>query len=413
MTKPHLWITLGLLWGLSSAQAENWPAWRGPYGNGIAASGQNPPTSWSDDKNVIWKAKVPGRGHSSPTIIGDSVILTTADEENQTQSVVCFDRNTGEEKWNTVVHRVLELPKIHKKNTHASPTAATDGSSIFVVFYNDGMIYLTSLGMDGKKRWQKQAGSFRPRYQFGYAASPLVHGDKVIVASEFAEGGFLAAFSVENGLGVWRSPRDQATSYSSPVVATVADQEQLLMSGAEKITSYDPITGQVVWQVDGGTSATAGTMVWTATQVYASGGFPTKETIAVLADGSRRVAWKNKEKCYEQSLLAHDGHVYGLNDGGIAMCWRATDGREMWKERVGGPVSASPVLANDLIFATNERGQTFVIRASPAKFELVATNQLGDEAFATPSICDSRIYHRVAKYEGETRQEWLYCLGKP
>ncbi|MEM1295303.1 MAG: PQQ-binding-like beta-propeller repeat protein [Verrucomicrobiota bacterium] len=412
MKDLRFWFALALWITLLPLKSADWPAWRGPNGNGVADSDQDPPTSWSAEEHVIWKVKVPGRGHSSPILVGNQVILTTADEKTQAQSVLSFDRDTGELGWETMVHRVPELPKIHKKNTHASPTAASNGSSVFVVFFNDGILHLTSLNLKGEKQWQKQAGSFRPRYHFGYAASPLLYGDSVIVSAEFADGGYLAAFSSETGLGIWRTPRDKATSYSSPIVGNVAGRDQLLISGGEKISSYDPANGQLVWQVDGGTSATAGTMIWTPTQVYASGGFPTKETIAVVADGSRRIAWKNQEKCYEQSLLAYDGHLYAINDGGIAMCWKASDGRELWKERLGGPVSASPVLVGDRIYATNERGQTFVFRASPTKFELLATNQLGDESFATPAVCDSRVYHRVATYEGENRQEWLYCLGR-
>ena len=394
-------------------KANDWPGWRGPLGNGIVEHPDGElALSWDEDENVVWKASIPGRGHSSPIIVGDQVILTTADEDKNTQSVIAFDRDDGKLLWNTVVHKVLELPMIHKKNTHASSTAASDGQRIFVTFFNDGMIHLSALGLDGEKQWQKQAGRFKPRYKFGYAASPLVYDELVIVASEFAEDGFLSAFQAETGTGVWKAPRNEATSYSSPVVGEVAGREQLLMSGAERISSYDPKSGELLWQTPGGTSATAGTMVWTATQVYASGGFPTKETIAIVADGSKRVAWKNKEKCYEQSLLAYDGHVYGLNDGGIAMCWRATDGREMWKERLGGPVSASPVLAGNHIFATNERGQTFVFEATPGAFQLVSTNQLGEEAFASPVVSQGRMYLRVATYEGELRKEWLYCVGK-
>lgn len=392
-------------------QANDWPVWRGPNGNGVAADGESPPTLWGENENVIWKSQVPGRGHSSPIVVGDLIVLTTADEEANTQSVVAFDRKTGAQRWGTEMHRVLELPPIHKKNTHASPTVASDGERIFAVFFNNGMIHLSAVNFEGVKLWQKQVGAFRPRYQFGYAASPLLHKGNVIVASEFSDAGFLGAFDRETGLGVWRISRDQATSYSSPIVGFVDGREQLLMSGAETITSYDPETGDLLWQADGGTSATCGTMVWTPNQVYASGGFPTKETIAIVADGSERVAWKNEEKCYEQSLLAYDGYIYALNDGGIAICWRATDGKEMWKERLGGPVSASPILAGEHIFASNERGQTFVIRANPKSFELVATNQLGDESFATPAFCGNRIYLRVATYQGENRQEWLVCVG--
>ncbi len=413
MTAARISLTLCLtaVFCAPTLRAGDWPVWRGPNGNGIAEDGQDLPTNWSETENVVWKSPVPGRGHSSPIVVGGRVILTTADEAAHTQSAVCFHRETGEQLWMTEVHRVPDLPRIHRKNTHASPTAAWDGERLFALFFNTGMIHLTSLSIDGQKLWQKQAGSFRPRYKFGYAASPLIHGQHVIVASEFADAGFLAAFERDSGLGIWRAPRNQTTSYSSPIVGNVAGREQLLMSGAEKISSYDPLTGKLLWETKGGTSATSGTMVWTATQVYASGGYPDKVTIAVMADGSGKIAWKNQEMCYEQSLLAHNGYVYALNDGGIALCWRAKDGREMWKERLGGPVSASPILAGEHIFASNEQGQTFVFRASPSDFTLVATNQLGDEAFATPAICGDRIFLRVATYKGESRQEWLYCVG--
>ncbi|MFT5469938.1 MAG: outer membrane protein assembly factor BamB, partial [Verrucomicrobiales bacterium] len=134
-----------------------------------------------------------------------------------------------------------------------------------------------------------------------------------------------------------------------------------------------------------------------------------KGTIAVNAK-SGTVAWKNQDKSYEQSLLAHDGFVYALNDAGIAICWRASDGEEMWKERLGGPVSASPLLIGDTIYTSNERGQHFVFKANPQRFEAVAKNQLGDESFATPAISGDRLFVRAAKSQSGKRQETIYCF---
>jgi outer membrane protein assembly factor BamB len=153
-------------------------------------------------------------------------------------------------------------------------------------------------------------------------------------------------------------------------------------------------------------------MVWDGDLAYASGGYPERETLAVRTDGSGEIVWRNREKCYEQSILAHDGYVYAMNDSGIALCWNARTGEEMWKTRLGGPISASPILAAGHVYCSNEKGTTFVFRADPQRFELVAENQLGEEAFATPTICDNCIFLRVASGTGETRQEMLYCLAK-
>jgi hypothetical protein len=153
--------------------------------------------------------------------------------------------------------------------------------------------------------------------------------------------------------------------------------------------------------------------VWDGDLVFASGGYPKAETVAVKADGSGRVAWRNGTKCYEQSMLAWEGHVYAVSDAGVAFCWSAADGTERWSARVSGKPSASPVLAAGNIYVSDERGLTTVFRADPKEFKEVAKNRLGDQAYATPSFCGNRIYARVAKGSGPRRQEYLYCIGKP
>lgn len=405
-------LSLGLLLTLTSTWASDWAAWRGPNANGIAAAGQDTPTQWDETTNIVWKAEVPGRGHSSPVVVGDRIFLTTADDEAKTQSVLAYDRASGEKLWQTQVYQGVFPGQIHKKNTHASPTVASDGERVFAVFNNDG-VFLAVLDVEGNPLWSKKVGGYQPRYPFGYAPSPLLYGDTVIVSSEFEPDGFIAAYDKVSGEEVWRTPRNTATSYSSPIVATIDGKDQLLLSGANKVSSYDPKTGSLLWAANGGPSATCGTVVWLDGLAFASGGYPEKETVAVHTDGSAKVAWTNSEKSYEQSMLAANGHLYTVTDAGIAICWRASDGKEMWKERLpGGPISASPVMVNDRIYATNEAGTTFIFKSDPAQFELVATNKLGDEAFATPAYVDNRIYKRVSHQTSGGLQEMLYCIGE-
>jgi outer membrane protein assembly factor BamB len=231
------------------------------------------------------------------------------------------------------------------------------------------------------------------------------------VAAEYDGQSYLAALDRRTGEPVWRTPRPFNITFSTPVVAHVAGRDQLLLSGANKVVSYDPKTGAELWSTPGTTLATCGTMVWDDDVVIASGGYPKAQTLAIRADGSGKVLWKNNQKCYEQSLLAHAGYVYALTDGGTIYCWRLGDGQEMWKQRLQGPVSASPVLAGGHIYWANELGVMYVIRPNPEQFELVAENQLGQHAFASPAISGPQIFLRVGSETDGKLQETLYCLG--
>ena len=388
----------------------DWLTWRGPNANGIAVNGQSVPVNWSETDNVVWKTSVPGRGHSSPTVVGDRIVLTTAD--GQSQSVVCFDRGNGKKLWQTTIHQGGLPPQIHTKNTHASPTVACNGELLFASFNNSNSVSLTALNLDGEQVWQKNAGPYQPnKYKFGYAPSPLLYDSLVIVASEYDGKSFLVAYQQETGTEAWRIPRPKLISFSSPIVGHVAGRDQLLISGCNAVSSYDPKTGRQLWTTKATTQATCGTMVWEDDLVFASGGYPDKETVAVKADGSGIVVWRNREKCYEQSMLVTGGYLYAVNDNGIAFCWRAKDGREMWKQRLGGAVSSSPTLVGDTIYCANEAGTMFVFKANPQKYEAVARNQLGTETFASPAICGDQIFIRAATGSGAARKETLYCIA--
>ncbi|MBC8351775.1 MAG: PQQ-binding-like beta-propeller repeat protein [Planctomycetes bacterium] len=396
---------------MKPAIASDWATWRGPNLNGIAAAEQTPPTTWSKSQNVVWQSPVPGRGHSSPTIIGNRIFLTTADEQSQTQGVIAFDRATGKQLWTTPISKG-GFPETHRKNTHATPTVASDGERLFVSFHHHSSIQVSALSLDGKGLWQKTIGKYDPRqYKYGYAPSPMLYKSLVLIAADYEGGGWLAALDAQSGTTRWQVARSRKLSFSSPVVAKVGGRDRLLLSGTEQVASYDPNNGQQLWATPATTMATCGTMVWDGDLVFASGGYPKSETVCLRADNGRLV-WRNDQKCYEQSMLAVDGYVYAVTDRGIAYCWRGTDGQEMWSSRLeGGAVSSSPILANGNIYLANERGTMYVFKAQPSRFALVARNQLGQESFATPTICDNRIYMRVASDLGGRRQETLYCIG--
>ena len=416
----HLQVLLFVIFGFLSATdlsaampdpQQDWASWRGPNANAVAAEGQTPPTQFGARKNLVWKVKVPGRGHSSPTIVGDQIFLATADERRQIQGVICFDRKTGKQLWITPVHKGGFPSQIHPKNTYASESVACNGEAIFTAFYNGGQVKLSSLSMKGKPLWSKSSGRFNPqKYKYGHAASPLLYGNMGIVAGESENGSFIAAFTQSDGKEVWRINRRADISFSSPIVGNVAGKDQLLISGLFEVSSYDPKSGRKNWSVPGTTQATCGTMVWDGDLVFASGGYPKAQTIAVNAR-TGQVVWQNNQKCYEQSMLAHDGYIYAYTDAGVAICWRGSDGKEMWKTRLGGKVSSSPTLANGNIYAGNEAGQVFVFKATPDSFQPVSRTKFGDELFASPTFVDNKIYYRVAAHEGQ-RQEYLYCFGE-
>ena len=202
----------------------DWPWWRGPSRKGIA-TGAAAPVTFSDKEGYLWKAPVPGRGHSSPIVVGDRVFLATADEAREIQSVVAFNRSNGELLWNEPISQGGFPAKNHPKNTEATPTIACDGERLFASFFHHQAIHVAALDLDGKIIWKKSAGAFIPkRYEYGYAPSPLVYRGTVIISAEYDDESFLVALQRETGREVWRTPRPPNPSYSSPVVAHVSRQ---------------------------------------------------------------------------------------------------------------------------------------------------------------------------------------------
>ncbi len=320
-------------------ESADWTAWRGGSNNGIAGD-QSVASGWNNETNIRWRTEIPGRGHSSPIVVGDAVYLATADDAKQQQSVMSFDRETGAPNWTRVVHEGGFPPakQVHQKATNANGTVACDGKRLYISFLNDGAITATALDLAGNLVWQNEIGKFVSK--FGYAPSPILYKSLVIFAADNRGGGYLTALDAESGQVAWRIKRGTVDTYSSPVVATVGGREQLLISGCDAVTSYDPATGEQNWRTECIAPATCGTIVTTDDRILASGGYPERETICLSADGNR--IWSNEVKVYEPSMLVVDDRLLAVTDDGIAYCWSIEDGQQYWRKRLGGNFSALP-----------------------------------------------------------------------
>jgi len=393
-----------------TVSATDWPWWRGPNRNGIAAADQSPPQSWSEDENVLWSSPLPGRGHGSATVVGDQVFIATADEEREIQSVICFDRHTGDQRWKTDVHTGGFTKEGNKKSTQASSTVACDGKRLFINFLNGGALHTTALNRDGKQLWQKKISDYVVHQ--GYGSSPALYQSLVVVSADNKGGGAIAGLERATGKIVWKNNRPAVPNYASPIILKVAGREQLLFIGCDLVSSFEPLSGKTNWEVAGSTTECVTSTVTDGQLIFTSGGYPKNHISAVRADGSGEIVWENKTRMYVPSMMVHKGHLYGVADNGVAMCWKCDTGKDVWKQRLGGTFFSSPIMVGEHIYATSDGGQTFIFKATQAGFQEVAKNELGDEVYATPTICGSRIYMRVAFHTDDGRKERLYCLGR-
>jgi len=388
----------------------DWPWWRGPALDGHAAP-QSPPIAWSETENVAWKADVPGRGHGTPSVWDSRIFVPTADEAAETKRLLCYDRATGEQLWDTTLHSGGFM-HMHKKNSQASATPACDGQRVYMPYMvehnGEEGIWVTATDLDGNIVWQTNAGPFTT--QHGYGSSPLLYKSLVIVAGDNAETGFLTALDRETGEIRWRTERERQFNWATPVVAETSGRTQLLIHGAFLVTSYDPDTGRELWRADGLAQACANTVVFDDSMVYASGGWPEKVLMAIRTDGSgdvsdTHVAWQTEKSiAYVPSMLLDQGRLYAVSDQGIATCYEAASGKVLWQKRLGGNFSASPVLVGNAIYVPDEDGKLHVFRAAE-EFESLAVNDLGDGGFASPVIVGGQILLRTNHH--------LYCLGEP
>ncbi|MDB6033166.1 MAG: Serine/threonine protein kinase [Verrucomicrobiales bacterium] len=407
------------------AAAANWPSWRGPEGTGIAPD-EHPPLRWSANENVRWKAPLPDKGNSSPIVWQNRVFITQALEKEGRRTVMCFDRNNGKVLWqNGPIYK--EPEESHPANPQCAASPVTDGERV-IAFFGSAGIYC--FDMDGKEVWRRDLG--KHHHEWGYAASPIIHGDLCILNFGPGERQFMIGLNKKTGKTLWEKEIPQSKpikrtdgfagrekggmigSWSTPLIAKVNGRDELIMSFSDRLGAMDPGTGKELWTCDGLNPLIYASPLFGEGVAVGMGGF-LGTTIAVKAGGQGDVTgthrlWQTpRTKSRLGSGVIYKGHIYILNTEGIAECLELTTGKSIWTERVKGSGSkseswSSMVLAGERIYISNQGGDTFVVKASP-QFELLATNSIGDEMTnATSAISDGQVFIRTFKN--------LWCIGE-
>lgn len=410
-----LWAQQSSAMGNLLPAGKDWGWWRGPTLDGKAPADQRTPSQWDEKTNILWKAEIPGRGHASPIVYADRVFTATADENAKTQSLVCYDAKTGRPRWGVSVHKG-GFTNLNPKNSHASATPACDGERVYGVFINNNALWVTALTLDGKPVWQTKVGPFES--QHGYGSSPALYKNLLIVNGDNKGPCYIAALDRKTGKIAWKTDRPaQSPSYATPILSTAGGREQILLHGGVKVTSYDPASGKLLWSADGVSQVTGNTIVSDAAQIYASGGYPNKELVAIKADGNgdvtrSHVVWTSKDPqsvAYCPSSIVHEGKLYVVSDRGSLTCCQTDTGKQIWNTKLGGGFSASLLLANGLVYAFSEEGVATVFKPGD-KFEPVAENKLPPSRNVRPggfmgsaAVSGNQLFVRC----GTT----LYCIG--
>ncbi|HEX5270069.1 MAG TPA: PQQ-binding-like beta-propeller repeat protein [Gemmataceae bacterium] len=397
-----------------AARAADWPGWRGPRGDGTCDRAL--PLKWGPTDNVAWKTPIPGKGHSSPVVSGDRVFLTTCLEQEAKKPgdpaprlLLCLDRRGGSVLWRKEVISA-PLEKLHRLNSRASSTPATDGKHVFVTFLDpsdlkDQRVIVGCYDFEGNRVWQLSPGRFSSVH--GFCSSPLLYKDTLIVNCDHDGDGYVVCLAKSNGLQRWRIDRPNKTrSYCAPLIVDAEGKAQMVMSGSKCVASYDPDTGKQWWMFDGPTEQFVSSPVYLDGLFFLTAGFPTYHYMGIRPDGE--VAWHHKVKnaregAYVPSPIAFDRWFYAVSDDGILNCFEAKGGEWLWKKQLGKHHSASPVLAGGYLYFTADSGDTYVLKAGES-FELVGVNALGEDVYASPAAADGQMFLRGDKH--------LFCIGK-
>ena len=415
------------LWS-TSALASEWPEFRGPTGQGLANDAK-PPVEWSPDKNVAWRTAIAGSGWSSPIVAGDRIYVTTAVQEqgsgggpdvnnnepvgsNSTASalslrLLALDAQSGKIVWDREMfhYDAGSYPSGHAKNTFASPTPVAEGDRIYVHF---GPLGTAAVDDNGEIVWKNTSISYDARH--GGAGSPVVVGDTLVFNCDGVENPFIVALNKATGEELWRTPRQpmepERFAFSTPLTvpsSSTASGVQLVSPASHMIGSYDPADGRELWHVYFDRRwSTASRPVYTEGMVLAcNGGESPPELLAIRPDGAGNVsethiAWRHDNFApLTSSVVVANGHVYMVSDAGIAACTEAATGKVVWKKRLGGNFSASPIYADGRIYFPSDNGMCYVIAAEP-RYELLAKNSLDEPTLASFAVTGDALIIRTS-----------------
>jgi outer membrane protein assembly factor BamB len=404
-----------------------WPQWRGPLATGEAPLA-NPPLEWSEEKNVRWKVEIPGRGQSSPVVWNDLVFVTTSVPVAKTEAtkpageaaagppvvkpdgnvefvVQAHNRSDGKVRWRKVVKVLLPHEGTHKDGSYASGSALTDGERLYAFFGSRG---LYALDFAGKVLWEKQLGTMQTRNGFGEGSSPALFGDTLVITWDHEGQDFIVALDKKTGQELWRTDRDEPTSWATPIVVAAGGKPQVVTSATNRVRSYDLATGTLLWETSGMTANVIPSPVSAGGMVYVTSGFRGNALLAVrLADaqgditGKPAIAWSyDKDTPYVPSpLLYKDGLYFMKSNSAVLTRIDVATGKPSYTLRLDRltNVYASPVAASGRVYILGRDGMAAVLEAGTEP-KVLATNTLGDGFDASPAIVDDEMYLRGQKY---------------
>ncbi|MEZ6040938.1 MAG: PQQ-binding-like beta-propeller repeat protein [Planctomycetaceae bacterium] len=426
----------------TGVRADDWAQFRGPGARGVSSSTELP-DRWSEEENVQWKTPVAGRGWSSPIIVGDRVFLTTVtrdtgkpedarpglyfggnrekpDDVPHAWKAICLDLNTGDQIWERNLHQGKPQRPRHIKNSYASETAVSDGERLFVLFGDVGLYCLTP---EGELIWQQDLPPCRTRFDWGTAASPVLHNGRLYFVSDSEEASYLSAVDCQTGKQIWRVDRDEKSNWATPFVWQNELRTEIITPGTGKIRSYD-LNGQLLYELGGCSSITIATPYTAHGLLYVSSGYVNDQKRPIFAirpgasgdislDGdavsNEFIAWCLPQGApYNPSTLVYGDQLYVLHDRGLMASYDARTGELIYeKQRIpnGRSFTVSPWAYDGKIFCLNEFGNTIAIEAG-SEFRVLHTNELKSEelCMATPAMTRNKLIIRTG--------DAVYCVSK-
>jgi outer membrane protein assembly factor BamB len=421
----------------------HWPSFRGAGASGVATA--TPPTTWNadpkagPDRNIRWKTAIPGLSHASPVVWGDRVFVATAvrtdgeaplkvglygsgdsasDDTEQRWAVYALDKKTGKVLWEKTARQGTPRARRHPKATHANTTLVTDGTRVIAFFGSEG---LYAYDFQGDLLWKKDlgvldSGPHGTELQWGYASSPVLRDDRLLLQCDQKKGSFLACLSLQDGKEIWRIDREGVCrqSWATPTVIETAGRTQVVCNGFPFIASYDVSTGKELWRLKSGGDIPVPAPVFAHGLIYvtnAHGGQaplyairPESSGDISLRDGQTAndgVAWSEpRNGAYMQTPLVWEDLVYSCSDGGALKVYAAKTGQLEYTQRLDSRrigFTSSPVAAGGRIYFASEEGEVHVLKAGP-KFELLAVNKLGDLTLSSPAISENVLYFRTRRH---------------
>ncbi|MCK4880536.1 MAG: PQQ-binding-like beta-propeller repeat protein [Bacteroidales bacterium] len=436
-------LLLSILLAVVSVDAQTeynnqWPQFRGPFASGIVESNQLP-DRWdiTTGENILWKLKIPGLGHSSPVIWGDRLFITTAisgsgsdslkvglygdidevgDRSEHEFRVYCIDKKSGELLWERLVHKGVPVTERHTKSSHANPTPATDGRYVVAFFGSDG---LYCYDFEGKLVWKKMFGRINagpytdPDVEWGFASSPIIHENRVIVQCDIVGDGFLASLDLETGKEIWRTPREDVATWSTPNFFNKDGERWIVVNGFSQIGGYDFDTGEELWRLGNGGDAPVPTPVFAHGLIFIHGSHGRYQPIFAIRPEARgditldresttsdNIVWSIKRgAAYMPTNLVYGNYLYNLRMNGNLTCFDARTGEVIYKERIPDAmgITASGVASNGKLYYSLEQGDVVVVKAG-REFELLSRNPMDDLIMASPAISEDMLFFRTQHY---------------